>query len=162
MFEKTLFHQMRVVLQEHTARWSAEMPDLTKPQYAVLEALGLVEEDLHKGLNAAGATREPSGSTPVAELDQATLSEASASTRATLTEMLARMEKRGLIARRTDAEDSRRRLVRLTDKGRETLKAARIVADRVNCALLSPLSEAEHATLLTLLNRLHGKGGKAE
>ncbi len=46
MFDKTLFHLMRVVLQEHTARWASLMPDLTKPQYAVLEALDTAPEGL--------------------------------------------------------------------------------------------------------------------
>ena len=34
------FHLMRRVLQEHGAHWQTRLPQLTKPQYAVLRAIG--------------------------------------------------------------------------------------------------------------------------
>ncbi|MGQ7109755.1 hypothetical protein ACUOFC_07910, partial [Escherichia sp. TWPC-MK] len=33
------FHQLRQLFQQHTARWQHELPDLTKPQYAVMRAI---------------------------------------------------------------------------------------------------------------------------
>ncbi|NDL61653.1 winged helix DNA-binding protein [Enterobacteriales bacterium SAP-6] len=135
MFDKTLFHLMRVVLQEHTARWGALMPDLTKPQYAVLEALATSPEGL----------------------DQATLGQASATTKATLAEMLGRMEARQLIVRRTDATDSRRRLIRLTEQGRDILSIARPVAEQVSNSILQTLSTDEREALVqTLAKMRHG------
>lgn len=135
MFDKTLFHLMRVVLQEHTARWTALMPDLTKPQYAVLEALAT----------------SPQG------LDQATLGQASATTKATLTEMLGRMEARRLIIRRTDSADSRRRLIRIAKEGRDMLTIARPVADQVADEILRQLSADERENLVQTMAKIrHG------
>ncbi len=132
MFDKTLFHLMRVVLQEHTARWSLLMPELTKPQYAVLEALATSPEGL----------------------DQATLGQASATTKATLAEMLGRMETRQLIVRRPDAADSRRRLIRLTRQGRDMLNLARPVAEQVSDSLLQTLSADEREALVQILAKM--------
>ncbi|QTF08615.1 MarR family transcriptional regulator [Brenneria izadpanahii] len=139
MFENTLFHVIRVILQEHTARWSTLMPDLTKPQYAVLEALD----------------REP-------ELDQLSLGQASATTRATLTEMLSRMEKRGLIERRTDEKDGRQKRVTITPEGRKMLLEARPVADRVTDSLIHELSPEELAQLQQLLQKMLRQARKQE
>ncbi len=33
------FHQLRQLFQQHTSRWQHELPDLTKPQYAVMRAI---------------------------------------------------------------------------------------------------------------------------
>ncbi len=33
------FHQLRQLFQQHTARWQHELPNLTKPQYAVMRAI---------------------------------------------------------------------------------------------------------------------------
>lgn len=135
MFDKTLFHLMRVVLQEHTARWTSLMPDLTKPQYAVLEALATAPEGL----------------------DQVTLGQASATTKATLTEMLGRMEARRLIVRRMDCADSRRRLIRLTHEGRDMLSIARPVADQVADGILQTLSADEREMLVQTMAKIrHG------
>lgn len=131
MFDDSPFHLMRVILQEHGARWSERLPELTKPQYAVLAAL-----------DAAGA------------LDQTALGEASATTKATLAEMLVRMERRGLIERHASAGDARRRAVHLTEEGARTLAAARAVADEVNGRMLAALDEQEREQLSRLLARL--------
>ncbi|WP_413730574.1 MarR family winged helix-turn-helix transcriptional regulator [Sodalis sp. RH22] len=132
MFDKTLFHLMRVVLQEHTARWTLLMPELTKPQYAVLEALATSPEGL----------------------DQAALGQASATTKATLAEMLGRMETRQLIVRHPDAADSRRRLIRLTKQGRTMLNLARPVAEQVSDSLLQTLSPEEREALVQILAKM--------
>ena len=33
------FHLLRQLFQQHTARWQHELPDLTKPQYAVMRSI---------------------------------------------------------------------------------------------------------------------------
>lgn len=85
------FHQLRQLFQQHTARWQHELPDLTKPQYAVMRAIA-----------------DKPG------IEQVALIEAAVSTKATLAEMLARMENRGLVRREHDSADKRRRFVWLT------------------------------------------------
>lgn len=131
MFENTLFHLIRVIYQEHTSRWSQRMPDLTKPQYAVLEAL-----------DQAGP------------LDQLSLGQASATTRATMTEMLSRMEKKGLIQRKIDEHDGRQKLVSLTGAGKEILTVARPVADDVANSFMESLTPEESEQLLSLMQKL--------
>ncbi|MQY20321.1 MarR family winged helix-turn-helix transcriptional regulator [Nocardia macrotermitis] len=131
MFDDTPFHLMRVILQDHGARWYDRMPHLTKPQYAVLEAL-----DAHDGL------------------DQKALGEASATTKATLTEMLTRMQERGLIERRADAADGRKRSVHLTATGRRTLTEARIVARDLEKEILGTLTPDQLRQLSSLLATL--------
>ena len=32
------FHLLRQLFQQHTARWQQALPDLTKPQYAVMRS----------------------------------------------------------------------------------------------------------------------------
>jgi DNA-binding MarR family transcriptional regulator len=119
---------MRVVLQEHTARWSDRLPDLTKPQYAVLKAL-----------------HGTSG------LDQKAVGEASATTKATLTEMLRRMESRGLVERRSVPGDARRRIVVLTAAGRAKLEQARVVADDLEREMLAVLPQGDAAQLTSAM-----------
>lgn len=131
MFENTLFHLIRVIYQDHTARWAQRMPELTKPQYAVLEAL------------------DQSG-----PLDQLSLGQASATTRATMTEMLSRMEKKGLIQRKVDEHDGRQKLVSLTEAGRSILTEARPIADAVSDSFMEHLTPEESKQLLHLMQKL--------
>lgn len=99
------FHQLRQLFQQHTARWQHELPDLTKPQYAVMRAIA-----------------DKPG------IEQVALMEAAVSTKATLAEMLARMENRGLVRREHDTADKRRRFVWLTAEGeRYLLRRYRLV-----------------------------------
>jgi DNA-binding MarR family transcriptional regulator len=131
MFEDLHFHLMRVVFHEHTARWNALSPGLTKPQYAVLAALA----------------HEPG-------LDQGSLAEAAVMTKTALAELLVRLEERGLVDRRVCPDDSRRRRVTLTPRGAELLAHAKPLADQLNAEVLAPLDDAEQATLLDLLRKL--------
>ena len=92
------FHLLRQLFQQHTARWQQALPDLTKPQYAVMRSVAE-----HPGI------------------EQVALIEAAVSTKATLAEMLSRMEARGLVRREHDPADKRRRFVYLTDEGEALL-----------------------------------------
>ncbi|MDY0970871.1 MarR family transcriptional regulator [Siccibacter turicensis] len=122
------FHLMRQLIQEHTARWQKSLPDLTKQQYAVLTAV-----------------REKPG------IEQMELMDAAVSTKATLAELLARMEKKGLIARQQGDADRRRRFIFLTDAGQAALVQAKPVADKVDAAFLDALSAPRQQALVELL-----------
>lgn len=65
-------------------------------------------------------------------IEQVALMEAAVSTKATLAEMLARMENRGLVRREHDTADKRRRFVWLTAEGEKVLAAAIPIGDSVD------------------------------
>ncbi|MBA8824536.1 DNA-binding MarR family transcriptional regulator [Saccharopolyspora lacisalsi] len=129
--DNAVFHLLRRALQEHTANWQAQLPRMTKPQYAVLRA---VYE--HPGL------------------EQAALGQLAAIDKATLASLLLRLEQRGLLLRTVDAGDRRRRLLQLTDEGRATLEQAAPVADSVDSAMLERLHLHERDQLRQLLGKL--------
>ncbi|WP_432562374.1 MarR family winged helix-turn-helix transcriptional regulator [Kineococcus sp. SYSU DK003] len=131
MFDDELFHVLRRVVQEHTARWQAAVPDLTKPQYAVLRAV----------------QQEPG-------IEQSALIAAAASTKATLAEMLQRLERRGLIQREGDPRDRRRRYVHLTGDGQRVLREVVPLAGEVDASFTGHLSAAERDRLLRQLHRM--------
>ncbi|WP_372378084.1 MarR family winged helix-turn-helix transcriptional regulator [Vibrio natriegens] len=122
------FHLMRKLIQEHTANWQSEVSGLTKPQYSVMLAVSL-----NPGI------------------EQGELMEASVSTKATLAEIVGRLEKRGLIYRQTGQKDKRRRFVYLTQGGLELLEEERAKANYVDNIFLSRLSKEEQADFIRLL-----------
>ncbi|MEY5440086.1 MarR family transcriptional regulator, partial [Salmonella enterica subsp. enterica serovar Corvallis] len=113
----TAFHLLRQLFQKHTARWQHALPELTKPQYAVMRAIA-----------------EQPG------IEQVTLTEAAVCTKATLAEMLSRMEKRNLVRREHDPADKRRRFVYLTAQGEALLASATPLGDSVDDEFLGRLS----------------------
>jgi DNA-binding MarR family transcriptional regulator len=130
MHRKT-FHLMRRVLQEHGAHWQSRLPHLTKPQYAVLRAVG-----------------EQSG------IEQSAVAAAAGIDKATLAAVLLRLEQRGLITRAVDPGDRRRRLVHLTDDGDEEIHHTFPVAAEVDAVLLDRLTPKEREQLQRLLTKL--------
>ena len=66
------------------------------------------------------------------------------------------LERRGLAQRRVHPADRRKRVVVLTDAGREMLRRAREVAERSVDATLAPLDPGERETLRRLLRKLAG------
>jgi DNA-binding MarR family transcriptional regulator len=126
-----VFHVMRRVMQKHTSRWQEEVPELTKAQYAVLRAVG-----------------ETPG------IEQGALVDAAASSKATLTEMLLRLEKRGLVVRHARADDKRRREVELTPAGKELLSRSLRHVEQVDTGLLDRLPPHDRAELLRILRTL--------
>ncbi len=123
--EQSAFHMMRKLFQAHTAAWQHAIPSLTKPQYAVLVAVLT-----HPGI------------------EQVELIDVAVSTKATLAELLARLEKRALIYRQRGEQDKRRRFVYLTDEGRELLNDVLPVARAVDERFLCRLNESERDGLL--------------
>lgn len=122
---------LRRALQTFTAHWQAAIPDLTPPQYAVLNILG----------------GQPG-------LDQSRLGELASMDLATLTVLLNRLEDRGYLLRRVDPENRRRKLLSLTESGRGKLVEVTPVARQVEDAALGRLSGTERATLPKALRRI--------
>ncbi|MCZ4674542.1 MarR family winged helix-turn-helix transcriptional regulator [Citrobacter sedlakii] len=127
----TAFHLLRQLFQQHTARWQHELPELTKPQYAVMRAIA-----------------ERPG------IEQVDLTEAAVSTKATLAEMLSRMEKRGLVRRDNDPLDKRRRFVFLTAQGEALLTTTMPLGNRVDEEFLGRLSEEEREQFTRLVRKM--------
>ena len=65
------------------------------------------------------------------------------------------LEKAGLAARQRDSTDRRRYLVSLTDEGRTVQRRRLAVSQRMDEALLAPLTEAEREQLHALLLRVY-------
>ncbi len=136
VLNESVFHLMRVALQEHTAAWNERTGadravECTKPQYAVLRA---VEAD--------------------PGLDQASAAQFAGSDKATVAALLDRLEGRHLIRREVDPLDRRRRKLYLTQQGEGLLASVGPVVLGINDELLSRLSPAEQAELATLLRKL--------
>ncbi|HEY3686114.1 MAG TPA: MarR family winged helix-turn-helix transcriptional regulator [Streptosporangiaceae bacterium] len=127
------FYLMRLIMQEHGARWQERLPELTRAQYAVLRVIAA-----HPGA------------------EQSAVAAAAATDHATLAAMLLRLERRGLVTRAPDPADRRRRLVRLTPAGSRTLRATADHAETLNAELLRRLTPAERTRLHALLAKLAG------
>lgn len=125
------FHLLRQLFQQHTARWQHALPDLTKPQYAVMRAIA-----------------ERPG------IEQVNLMEAAVSSKATLAEMLSRMETRGLVRRENDPLDKRRRFVYLTAEGEALLKVSMPLGNLVDEEFLGRLNDEERAQFALLIKKM--------
>lgn len=125
------FHLLRQLFQQHTARWQQALPDLTKPQYAVMRSVAE-----HPGI------------------EQVALIEAAVSTKATLAEMLSRMEARGLVRREHDQADKRRRFVYLTDEGEALLNRSIPQGNEVDDEFLGRLSDDEREQFSRLVHKM--------
>lgn len=71
-----------------------------------------------------------------------------------MAQMLARMEREGMIERRPDPRDRRASLVSLTKQARARLPAGRAVLRRGNADMTKGLSSDDVATLVSLLQRV--------
>lgn len=128
------FHLLRQLFQQHTAQWQHALPELTKPQYAVMRSIA-----------------ENPG------IEQVALTEVAVSTKATLAEMLSRMESRGLVKREHDPADKRRRFVFLTPEGETLLKSCQPVSYGVDEAFLGRLTEDERKQFTALIGKMMAK-----
>lgn len=125
------FHLLRQLFQQHTARWQQALPELTKPQYAVMRSIAE-----HPGI------------------EQVALTEVAVSTKATLAEMLSRMEARGLVRREQDPADKRRRFVFLTPVGEAALNISIPLGNGVDDEFLGRLSAEEREQFTTLIRKM--------
>jgi len=129
-----IFHMIRQLIQEHTALWQKWLPNVTKQQYSVLMAVW-----------------ESPG------IEQKDLIDAAVSTKATLAELLSRMEHRGLISRKQGEHDRRRMFINLTEVGEHLLKSSRPIAERVDEKFLSRISTSSQDELCLTLKTLLGR-----
>ncbi|MEP9403884.1 MarR family winged helix-turn-helix transcriptional regulator [Sphingomonas silueang] len=74
----------------------------------------------------------------------------------TMAQMLARMERDGIVKRETDPNDRRSSLVSLTDEAKGRLAAGRDILRQGNADMTKGLSKAEVDTLIDLLRRVLG------
>ncbi|ADI78473.1 Transcriptional regulator hosA (plasmid) [Pantoea vagans C9-1] len=131
------FHLSRQLLQEHTAMWQQNLPDLTKQQFAVLCAV----------------SAKPG-------IEQMELMEAALSSKATLAELLVRMEKKALIRREEGEKDRRRRFITLTAAGEKILIKAMPLADKVDSHFLNRLGQNQQNELVYLMKTLLKQSNK--
>lgn len=78
--------------------------------------------------------------------------------RSTLADMVARMERRGLIERRQAKLDARAKSVHMTDPGREALEAAKPMVQRADDAILDMLPKNRRRAFLGVLGLLANVG----
>jgi MarR family transcriptional regulator, lower aerobic nicotinate degradation pathway regulator len=88
------------------------------------------------------------------ELDATRLAERIAFDRATIGDVLDRLEAKGWVARAGSHDDRRIKLIRLTANGAALLKRVEPAVLRVQERLVAPLSPADRKRFLTLLSRV--------
>lgn len=108
-----------------------EANGLTPRQYAVLLAVSLEEG-----------------------LSQTDLVDRTGIDRSTLADIVRRLLKKGFVNRRRSKADARVYSVRLSDKGREVLNAAKPAADQAEARLLALLDPASRGAFLDALGRI--------
>jgi DNA-binding MarR family transcriptional regulator len=91
-------------------------------------------------------------------IDQRRLGERVSLDRSTLADVVARLNRRGLIERVRDSADARRNVLRLTPAGATALDAVTRAVTHMNQVLLAPLDDDEQATLMSLLARVIASG----
>jgi DNA-binding MarR family transcriptional regulator len=127
-----------VAQQVHSRIWTAEVSDLlTSPQFGVLRVL----------------SDEPG-------LDQRTVGEQVLLDKATGGDVIGRVARRGWVLSRQDPQDRRRNLLRLTAAGRRLLDGAVPAAERVQLALMEPLTRTERRVLLAVLLAIARSGAQ--
>ncbi|MFT9016627.1 MAG: MarR family transcriptional regulator [Acetobacter sp.] len=91
-----------------------------------------------------------------AQLSQTELARWAKVEQPTMAQMLARMERDGLVQRTPDPRDRRSSLISLTPKAQERLPAGRAVLRQANADMTQGLSPADVDTLVSLLERVLG------
>ncbi|MEW1655118.1 MULTISPECIES: MarR family transcriptional regulator [unclassified Streptomyces] len=125
-------YQVRRLYQAYLSVWMRAVdPTLTGPQFAVLTAV-----DTTPGR------------------DQRSMASAVSLDTSTMADVARRLEGRGLIVRRTDATDGRRKLLFLTEEGERTLGEARERSRRLDERLLAPFEGAQPPDVMELLTSL--------
>lgn len=74
--------------------------------------------------------------------------------RTTMVAIIDALERKGIIARRPDADDRRRNLIGLTTSGGQLLRRATAASDTAEAKLLTSLTPAEATELRTLMARV--------
>ena len=129
----SLLHRLHRASQIATERFASELgdADLTPCQIIVLAAIAADE----------GAS-------------QTTIVEATGVDRSTLTDIVKRLLRRGLLSRRRTKEDARAYALKLTEAGRRALESAVPVMARVEAEMLTAIPAKQRAELINLLGTL--------
>jgi DNA-binding MarR family transcriptional regulator len=123
---------LRVALRRHTAVFTAKMiENLTPPQFSTLAKLREVGPCSQNHLGR------------LVHYDSATI-----------TGVVNRLRKHGLIKSYEDPLDRRRHAVDLTDKGRRIADEAIVAISQISSETFAPLSATERRTLVQLLNKV--------
>ena len=80
--------------------------------------------------------------------------------RSTLTEILRRLGRRGLVRRERQRQDRRTNALHLTEAGRAAMVSALDAVERAQQRILEPVPAAERAAAMRLLERLAGLDGE--
>lgn len=80
--------------------------------------------------------------------------------RATLTNVIGRLETKGLVRRSKKATDKRSNLVKLTARGEAVLEGMADAVQRAHARTIAPLSREDQARFLDYLNRLVDAGNE--
>ncbi len=122
---------IRRAQQVHTALWSAAVPDVTGPQYALLAAVAQ--------LGAA---------------DQSRIGEAASLDTSSTADIVARLSAQGWVTKETAANDRRRTQVRLTAPARTALHALAEPVKAVQSDVLAPLGPDEQSVFISHLQQV--------
>lgn len=82
--------------------------------------------------------------------------------RTTMVELIDVLEKKGLVRRRLDAADRRRKILELTTEGQMTLPRATQASDQAEQQLLAELDEEERTILRNLMRRIAPAPGQLQ
>ena len=156
---------MRDWVDEHVARWQAELQWLDPVQEAIFVRLGIVQRHANQvardALNDDGLARwqfhvlmtlRRQG--PPYSASPSYLADALGLTRGALSARLGAIEQAGLITRTADEADRRRVHVRLTAAGHAAFEQHGHIAERGEAALLAALTADEKQVLAGLLRKL--------
>ncbi|MDX3691745.1 winged helix DNA-binding protein [Streptomyces europaeiscabiei] len=125
-------HLARRLQQAHYLLWNVMVSEeTTSPQFAVLNTL----------------VAEPG-------LDQRTVGERVGLDRSTMSEVISRLGRRGLLDKVRDPQDGRRFLLRLTEDGVRTHRKLTVRTARMNQVFLAPLSDQEQEVFFELIRRV--------
>lgn len=87
-------------------------------------------------------------------LSQNELGRATSMDVATIKGVVDRLNIRGLVTIKSDPNDARRKLIRLTQQGKDTIAAAISIGIAISEKTLEPLTSSEQSTLTELLNKI--------
>ncbi len=95
-------------------------------------------------------------------VSQTSIAEALRFDRSTVVQIIDRLESRDLVRREPSAQDRRSNALVLTRAGARMLAELKALSDAHEATVARPLDEAERATLMALLERLHTPGPDAD
>lgn len=133
-------HLLRRSLQVHTQLWGTFVgEDLTGPQYAVLATL------IRHG-----------------EMDQKRLGELASLDKSVVGDVVDRLSRKKWLTKDRDPADGRRRILHVSDEGRDVVRRASPGVSEVQESLMKPLSAKESVDLIRMLTRIPDATGPSD